>query len=249
MGVSRSTTVLIAYLLSRDSSLNPKSALALIRSSRPFVEPNSGFMSQLALYHSMLCPTSLDEHPVYQRWLYNRDVDASRARRQAPESIFFRDKASGGGDVDDMIYQRWLQDEESGSNSAGRRNAGSMSIHPLRALASSPSSKSFRCRRCRTSLATSSYLLRHTPPPKANSSFSSLISPSTNIICAHIFLEPLSWMRTELEQGKLDGRLECPNASCGANVGKYAWQGMPCSCGKWVIPAISIAKGRVDEVG
>lgn len=246
MGISRSTTILIAYLLSSDPSLNPKSALALIRSSRPFVEPNSGFMSQLALYHSMLCPTSLDEHPVYQRWLFNRDVDASRARRQAPESIFFRDKASGDVD-DDMIYQRWLQDEESGVNSADPRNAGSRIFHPLEALVRSPS-KSFRCRRCRTSLATSSYLLRHTPRPEANSSLPSLFTPSTNP-CAHIFLEPLSWMRTELEQGKLDGRLECPNANCGANVGKYAWQGMSCSCGKWVVPAISIAKGKVDEVG
>lgn len=247
MGISRSTTILIAYLLSRDPSLNPKSALALIRSSRPFVEPNPGFMSQLALYHSMLCPTSLDEHPVYQRWLYKREVDASRVRRQAPGSIFFRDKASSGGDIDDMIYQRWFQDEESGSNFADLRNTINRKFHPLEARSSSPS-KSFRCRRCRTSLATSSYLLPHTPPPKTNSSFSYLVSHSNNS-CAHIFLEPLSWMRTELEKGKLDGRLECPNNSCGANVGKYAWQGMPCSCGKWVIPAISIAKGRVDEIG
>lgn len=52
-------------------------------------------------------------------------------------------------------------------------------------------------------------------------------------------------MRPELEQGKLDGRLECPK--CRTNVGKYAWQGMQCSCGDWVLPAISIAKGRVDE--
>ena len=55
-------------------------------------------------------------------------------------------------------------------------------------------------------------------------------------------------MRPELEQGKLDGRLECPNARCGTNVGKYAWQGMRCSCGKWVVPGISLARGRVDEV-
>lgn len=247
MGISRSTTILISYLLSRDPSLNPKSALALIRSSRPFVEPNIGFMSQLALYHSMLCPTSLDDHPVYQRWLYNREVDASRVRHQAPESIFYRDKASGGGDVDDEIYQRWLQDEESGSNTTDPRNTASMTFCPFGARSSSPSSKSFRCRRCRTSLATSSYLLPHTPLPRNYPSHSSLMSPSINS-CAHIFLEPLSWMRSELEQGKLYGRLECPNTNCGANVGKYAWQGMPCSCGKWVIPAISIAKGKVDEV-
>ena len=52
-------------------------------------------------------------------------------------------------------------------------------------------------------------------------------------------------MRPELELGKLDGRLECPK--CKTLVGKYAWQGMQCSCGDWVVPGISLAKGKVDE--
>lgn len=64
--------------------------------------------------------------------------------------------------------------------------------------------------------------------------------------CAHYFLDPLSWMRPELEQGKLDGRLECPK--CHTNVGKYAWQGMQCSCSEWLVPGISLSKSRVDEV-
>jgi dual specificity phosphatase 12 len=55
-------------------------------------------------------------------------------------------------------------------------------------------------------------------------------------------------MRPELEQGILAGRLECPNAKCGAQLGRYAWQGMRCSCGVWVCPAFSLQKGRVDEV-
>lgn len=53
-------------------------------------------------------------------------------------------------------------------------------------------------------------------------------------------------MRPELEQAKLNGRLECPK--CRTNVGKYAWQGMQCSCGDWVVPGISLAKGKIDEV-
>lgn len=53
-------------------------------------------------------------------------------------------------------------------------------------------------------------------------------------------------MKPELEQGKLDGRLECPK--CKTNVGKYAWQGMQCSCGEWIVPGISLAKSKIDEV-
>jgi dual specificity phosphatase 12 len=63
--------------------------------------------------------------------------------------------------------------------------------------------------------------------------------------CAHYFLDPLSWMRPELEQGKLDGRLECPK--CQANVGKYAWQGMRCNCGSWVVPAVSLLRSKIDK--
>jgi dual specificity phosphatase 12 len=84
----------------------------------------------------------------------------------------------------------------------------------------------------RRPLATSQYLTSHSKDP-ANSK------------CAHYFVDPLSWMRTELEQGKLEGRIECPN--CHSNVGKYAWQGMQCSCGEWLVPGISLSKGRIDE--
>lgn len=90
----------------------------------------------------------------------------------------------------------------------------------------------------RRPLATSQYLTNHK---------NGVNSPDkTSTACAHYFLDPLSWMRPELEQGKLDGRLECPK--CKTNVGKYAWQGMQCSCGDWVVPGISLAKGRLDEV-
>lgn len=73
------------------------------------------------------------------------------------------------------------------------------------------------------------------------------VGPAAPPQCAHIFLDPLSWMRPELEQGKLEGRLNCPNEKCGVNIGKYAWQGLRCSCGEWVVPAISLARSRVDE--
>lgn len=97
----------------------------------------------------------------------------------------------------------------------------------------------------RRTLATSQFLTAHKPTPAHGEpqTEATHVPPST---CAHYFLDPLSWMRPELEQGKLDGRLECPK--CHTNVGKYAWQGMQCSCGTWVVPGISLAKGRIDEV-
>lgn len=254
MGKSRSTTILIAYLLTQNSDLTPTTALTLIRKCRSQAEPNPGFMTQLLLYHSMRCPASPADHPVYQRWLYKRDVEASRAWGKAPEKIHFSDE-SGASPADESIYQRWKYQCDVEASTAISKIPDCIHFSEMHsnkpgddARIETPelnqaSSSSFRCRRCRTSLATSPYLIRHTPRRPRSTSSNSSAAPW----CAHLFLEPLSWMRAELEHGKLEGRLECPNVKCGANVGKYAWQGMRCSCGEWIVPAISIARSRVDE--
>ena len=231
MGKSRSATVLIAYLLSTDSSLDPISALSRIRVNRPFVEPNHGFMHQLDLYHDMHCPEDIDNHPVYQRWHYQRTVDASNACGVAPEAdnIHFGDLSIG--------------DKDSGEQTPSQGNEST-----------------FRCRRCRAALATSAYITPHevrahgtTRPNTSGQKHKSNSGPlpssaTTPVQCAHLFVDPLSWMRPELEKGLLEGRLECPNAKCAQNVGKYAWQGMKCSCGEWVVPGICIARAKIDEI-
>jgi len=218
MGKSRSTTLLIAYLLSRHPSATPSTALAQIRATRPFAEPNSGFMDQLSLYHDMKCPSTqeaLDAHPLYQRWLYQRVVQASVAAGVAPGvgELRFGDEGAAAG--------MNLAAEEGTAGAEGGVSGPTIS---------------YRCRRCRTPLATSAYLVPHSPG-----------RPSTSQ-CAHLHLTPLSWMRPELQQGKLEGRLECPNQKCGQSVGRYAWQGMKCSCGEWVVPGMTLGRSRVDEV-
>lgn len=96
MGKSRSAAVCIAYLLhQKPNVLTPQSALEILRQSRPLCEPNDGFMEQLALYHEMGCPgNDVTENPVYQRWLYRRDVEESVACGRAPEmrSVRFEDE-------------------------------------------------------------------------------------------------------------------------------------------------------------
>ncbi|MCJ1315152.1 tyrosine protein phosphatase yvh1 [Xylographa vitiligo] len=219
MGKSRSTTLIIAYLLSLSpSTITPESALATVRLCRPMAEPNSGFMQQLNLYHSMGCPADITLHPKYQRWLYQREVESSIACGRAPDTIRFGDEA---------------HDDERSKDEV-----------------------EYRCRKCRRGLATSAYIIAHTPKATRidrsddTGPISTLQSSQTipAARCAHLFLDPLSWMRPELEMGKLEGRLECPNPKCNTNVGKYAWQGMRCSCGGWVVPGISLARGRVDEI-
>ncbi|KAI1510643.1 Dual specificity protein phosphatase [Pyrenophora tritici-repentis] len=209
MGKSRSATVVIAYLM-HEHNISPSEALSHLRQARSICEPNDGFMKQLELYGKMQTPEDVESTPAYQRWVYQREIELSRACGQAPEADKIR------------FEDEHVTDEASGFE--------------------------LRCRKCRRALATSKYLLSHGPRSTVSNEKAkgpSAAAASQN--CAHYFLDPLSWMRPELEQGKLEGRLECPNQKCRNNVGKYAWQGMQCSCGEWVVPGISLAKGRIDE--
>ncbi|KAL2867907.1 dual specificity phosphatase YVH1 [Aspergillus lucknowensis] len=218
MGKSRSATICIAYLLHRQRSVfTPQSALALLRESRPLCEPNSGFMAQLELYHQMGCPKEVVSHPSYSRWLYRREVEESVACGRAPE-------------MKSILFE----DEQPRQ----RTDATSESVE-------------VKCRKCRRKLANARFAVPHGAQQDVKAA---VISE-----CAHIFLNPLTWMRPSLfpngpdtltglasEDAPLSGRLTCPNPSCGSNIGKFAWQGMQCSCGEWVTPAIGLARARID---
>ncbi|KAK8237167.1 protein-tyrosine phosphatase-like protein [Phyllosticta capitalensis] len=220
MGKSRSATCVMAYLMHKHH-ITPHEALAQCREARPLCEPNDGFVKQLEIYHAMGAPADgIDESPAYQRWAYLREVELSRACGTAPEADKIR-----------------FEDEHVQQQHQNQQNQPAAHLE-------------LRCRKCRRALATSNFINEH--PAKSSSSPSP--SPSSHQQqnntnqCSHYFIDPLSWMRPELEKSLLDGRLDCPNPRCRAHVGKYAWQGMRCSCGEWVVPAISLAKGRVDEV-
>lgn len=92
-------------------------------------------------------------------------------------------------------------------------------------------------------LATSDYLIDHNPKELVDmaGSKSTAEIPDSASTCAHYFVEPIAWMRSELEKSETAGRLNCPK--CRTNVGKYAWQGMQCKslCGKASIVALLLS--------
>jgi dual specificity phosphatase 12 len=198
--------------------ISPIEALERIRKVRPMVEPNDGFMQQLDMYARMQMAEDVEKEPIYQRWMYQREVQSSADCGLAPEAgkIRFEDEhVVEGGEGADVEFK---------CRKCRLVCGGSMMDVIL------------IC--CRRMLANSNFLIPHRQPPH-NEPF-----PQT-LTCAHYFVDPLSWMRPELEKGLLDGRLECPK--CKTNVGRYAWQGMKCSCGAWMVPAITITRTKVDE--
>ncbi|EEP80743.1 conserved hypothetical protein [Uncinocarpus reesii 1704] len=108
MGKSRSAAVCIAFLLHRDpTAMDPHGVLAILRQSRQMCEPNPGFMEQLLLYHQMGCPENVTDHPLYQRWLYQRAVEESVACGRGPEldEIRFEDQAADGTEENDKATE------------------------------------------------------------------------------------------------------------------------------------------------
>lgn len=276
MGKSRSATVLLAYLLwaSRqkptdhqiDSSedmvpLPPRpisviQALEILRQGRPIAEPNEGFMDQLHMYEDMGCPRTEEElksHKIYRRWMNKRQVEESLRTMQAPEldAIIFEDESSSsdngqppqthqGGDTKHMteVMPGVLAPD------------GTDETKSLAHLSSLSSRISIKCRKCRHVLATTPFIIDHKPPPHRDPSSGHASSKGTPLPpaqCAHIFLHPLSWMREVLAEGKMEGRLTCPNKKCNSNIGKFAWTGLRCSCGGWVTPGFGVIRTKIDE--
>ncbi|KAA8893013.1 protein-tyrosine phosphatase-like protein [Sphaerosporella brunnea] len=143
--------------------------------------------------------------------------------------------------ADHPIYQRWLYKMEVKTSRAAPdpkkihfRNE-EKKIEEI--TGETPGQRiELRCRKCRTTLATSDFLALHV----------SKSAQAAKECCSHHFVEPMSWMRPEFEQSKLDGKFECPK--CKSKVGSYDWSGIKCSCGEWVNPGISLARSKVDEV-
>ena len=88
--------------------------------------------------------------------------------------------------------------------------------------------------------------------------------------CTSYFTEPLSWMRPQLENGDLSGKLMCPNTRCNAKLGTFDWSGcksdsfsfclgeiklikcmvnaVRCSCAAWISPGFALNASKVDEI-
>lgn len=72
-------------------SLSVSEALDRIRKIRPVVEPNPGFREQLQLYQQMGYTDNIEDHPIYQRWMWEQEVQRSVAMGVPPQRVFFRD--------------------------------------------------------------------------------------------------------------------------------------------------------------
>lgn len=80
-GVSRSPTVITAYLMAT-LKLRWKEALAIIKQTRPFVNPNPGFIEQLKLFQGMNYVFD-PNNPLYVDYIKRHPKDAGHIGHEA----------------------------------------------------------------------------------------------------------------------------------------------------------------------
>lgn len=218
-GQSRSVSFVVAYLMKR-YHLNYKQALYAIQ--RKYgkdlkAQPNDGFVLQLHLYKHCGCCDDV------------KDLDA-----KYPEYRAFSMS---------LLQQNDLQ-KDSGYKDIDVKPKD----NPEYVL---------RCKKCGQILGSSKVIVPHTPPTDdadKQKYFYKTFFWTKEIVgvekasreCTHYFVEPLNWMKPEIQRGELEGRFDC--FKCGSKVGGYHWQGSRCSCGRWMVPAIHLLKAKVDKI-
>ncbi|KAI3623478.1 YVH1 [Malassezia furfur] len=262
--------LMVAAYLMWSRSLTVVQALALIRRQRPMAEPNEGFLRQLELFQQEKCRVNLQSRDV-RRYLISRtnaldgpvtpDMLLTTYPYTAPSDPYsdVRIDAQDGKDTAGQAPTTCLRckkcrhelaiDQHVVQHEPGK---GKMAFEPHRRDGArrggdwTPTNAD----------GAASAALQPTLPPHlariragiaAQTAQTSLLhSPQ----CSAYFVEPLKWMvdSSNLVEGELSGRLQCPNVRCNAKLGTWTWAGSQCACGAWVTPAFALQRAKVDQV-
>lgn len=260
-GISRSATCACAYIMKKNK-WNAEETIQFVKSKRPIANPNKSFVEQLEVYYQ--CGYEItDSKKLYREWkLRNQaayfdyqQVDEKTVKFTKVEmprlTVLWRHILSfvvppeqvgkiRHVKVNDSIFAvtepiaQTLQSTRDSIQFLAGEDVFAISHEVFENVLQKIATRTtvLRCKACSGTVATSAVFVNHEPASKAP--------------CQHFFLEPMEWMREELQLGKLEGRIDCPH--CHAKLGSYQWQGSRCSCGEWVVPSIKLQKSRMDQM-
>lgn len=243
-GVSRSATVLAAYLM-KAHSIEPSEAIARIRAQRPCVSPNSGFLHQLDLYHKLKYDVD-PRHADYRRFLV-----ISMAREQQ-DTGYITNLSSLAPDPETQRAGKALRckkcrrvlalAEHMVDHQAG---PGQQAFSYFKRDASiNHSTVTDSATTTTGSTSSSSEVANAVPRAQPLNPLLASLSANANK-CSSFFIEPMEWI-SGLNDGRVEGRIECPKCYC--KLGQYNWSGAQCSCGRWIAPAFMLHQKQVDQV-
>ncbi|XP_017137583.1 dual specificity protein phosphatase MPK-4 [Drosophila miranda] len=248
-GVSRSSSTVIAYMMKRHN-LDFQPAYELVRGKRRFVQPNSGFITQLKLFGRMGCKID----PSYQRYKMHRLRLAGEQMRKAkilpqsfhsvvrpdpditrenPEPIVFRCRrcrrvlASKSHVLEHKPRDKLPR--EGASTAVPNEDASGETPPPAQTQADNISAPR---------------MLEQVAERLRQSSLGSPNLESTPNHCrSMLFIEPIAWMHRIMLNTQ--GRLYCPK--CEQKLGNFSWiNACQCPCGETLSPAFYLIPSKVE---
>ncbi len=225
-GVSRSASLAIAYLLRTNKTLDPDSAMELLKKSHPTASPNSNFMNQLHLFHCMNCTLDTSYVP-YRRFLatqaavhYHNTGTVDAAALNMP-SI-----ADGKGQATLYRCRKCRKLLATADNILETEVGGQAAGFAWHKRDKYPKERL-----------------------DGNIGFGGGGGTSEGVEGVNqggIFVEPLRWMSQILSEGHIQGKLYCPTPKCTARLGTFNWSGIQNSDGAWVTPGFHLHLTRLD---
>jgi dual specificity phosphatase 12 len=221
-GVSRSTAVVMAYLMHTER-LSADAALEDIQHQRSYASPNENFMEQLQIYEAMEAPRVLIvQHRLYRGFLMSKVAD-----RVQTDFNLVADLPMASDPLNTMAAA-----EEATYRCRSCRRVlfhGNSVLHHLQPTVNVP-------------------LWRSVPAEPSEPIVAGLHDENgvkrPPICRKELFLEPVEWMRESLLT--MQAKLSCPK--CSAKLGTCSWLGVRCGCGSWVCPSVHIPHSKVDMI-
>lgn len=222
-GVSRSATIVIAYIMKKHQ-YSFADAFHTVKAKRRFVAPNPGFMAQLSLYEDM--DFGIDNTNV-QFKMYRLQIAADKVRkaRILPQNcvdLVKPDPAITTVRPEPTVYR---------CKKCRRIVASASNILPH-----APREKQI-WRHISTKHGAKDSENCDKPVQKKDES-------ARVELCNKIyFVEPLAWMPDIMHT--VEGKLNCPK--CNTKLGSYSWiAGSQCPCGSKIAPAFYLVPSKLD---
>lgn len=231
-GVSRSATLVIAYMMKR-YNMPFTTAFDAVKKKRRFVGPNPGFLAQLKLYEHM--DFSIDNTNI-QFKLYRLQIAADKVRKakilpQNYMDLVKADPALTTVRPEPTVYR---------CKKCRRIVANASNILPH-----SPKEKQIwrhvsKKGNDKTPLPKQ---IRNLQMPEAAAKQPEEAKTTVEVCNKTYFIEPLAWMPDITHN--VEGKLNCPK--CNSKLGSFSWiSGCQCPCGSKIAPAFYLVPSKVD---
>ncbi|VDQ00463.1 unnamed protein product [Trichobilharzia regenti] len=231
MGVSRSASVVIAYIM-RQNCLSYDEAYTIVNRKRS-VFPNNGFINQLKLFHAMKWRVDRNS-PLFQQY--------SMRKKFSPYQDQNSDHLTSSVNSSQAVSHNLSCIPATFKCKKCRRvlfNSNQLRAHQK-------PGKTPNINFSNSSLKSSTRGDVDDVAQVSSVLISGITLNDSPVQCDkdELFCDPLDW--TQQFTSEVEGKLYCPG--CNTKVGSFNWCGEPCVCGTWVVPAFHFIRNHIDRV-